>query len=90
MNNIALYDDLNLQHERTDDISTTPVLEIELSGQWVLVDSELFGSWTGFRRLNGSDHHGPVNYIEGGLYRGSRSCSCPLCQEHVEPKFKKN
>jgi len=74
----------------TDDISQQDLLEVKMGTTWVLVESDIFGSWTGLRRVNGVEHHGPVTYIEGGLYRGTRVCGCGLCEVHVEPKFKKN
>ena len=74
----------------TDDVATDDVREIDFHGKWILAEEDIFRSWTGLRRINGSDHHGPVQYMEGGLYTGSRVCGCRTCQEHVEPKFRKN
>jgi hypothetical protein len=74
----------------TDDIATEDLREISYDGKWILAEEDIFRSWTGLRRINGEDHHGPVQYMEGGLYRGSRVCGCKTCQEHVEPRLRKN
>lgn len=74
----------------TDDIAVGDIREIDFNGKWMLADEDIFRSWTGLRRINGADHHGSVSYVEGGLYTGARSCGCKTCQEHVEPKFRKN
>jgi|DEB19_MinimDraft_3_1074340.scaffolds.fasta_scaffold16538_2 hypothetical protein len=76
-----------------DDSIGTKVLQVELSGAWVEVDEDIFISWTGLRRINGEDYHGPVYNFNSGSetpYAGSRTCKCGVCQEHVEPSLKAN
>ena len=74
-----------------DTILDEPVLEVELNGAWVLVDRGLFSSWTGLRRINGEDHHGPVAYLgEDKEYRGHRVCPCPTCQSTVDGPYRHN
>lgn len=74
----------------TDDVSQTSVLEVKMGSTWVLVESDIFDSWTGLRKINGEDYHGPVSYLEGGVYRGARVCGCDVCQSETDPKHKKN
>ena len=75
----------------TDDIASGPLLEILFEGVWILSEEDIFGCWTGLRRKNGEEIHGPI-YPLGGktFYTGARVCGCRSCQEHVEPKFRKN
>lgn len=75
----------------TDDIASGPLLEILFEGVWILAEEDVFGCWTGLRRKNGEDVHGPI-YPLGGktFYTGARVCGCKACQEHVEAKFKQN
>jgi len=79
------------QGRLTDDIASAPLLEIQFEDVWILAEEDVFGSWTGLRRKNGEEVHGPI-YPLGGktFYTGSRVCGCKACQEHVEAKFKKN
>jgi hypothetical protein len=40
-------------------------------GKWVAVTNDIFMSWTGDRKLNGEDYHGPViNYLSGEKEQG--------------------
>lgn len=75
----------------TDDIASGPLLEILFEDVWILAEEDVFGCWTGLRRKNGEEVHGPI-YPLGGttFYTGARVCGCKACQEHVEAKFKKN
>jgi len=73
-----------------DTVLDEPVLEIDVDGSWVLAQRELFSSWTGLRRINGEDHHGPVVYLGGGDYRGRRVCQCSTCQSTVDPVHRHN
>jgi len=75
----------------TDDIASGPLLEILYEDVWVMAEEDVFGCWTGLRRKNGEEVHGPI-YPLGGktFYMGARVCGCKACQEHVEAKLKKN
>lgn len=75
----------------TDDVAGGPLLEILFEGLWVMAEEDVFGCWTGLRRKNGEEVHGPI-YPLGGktFYTGARVCGCSTCQEQVEPKFRKN
>lgn len=68
--------------------------EVQAYGAWIEVDHSTWRSWTGPRMANGAEHHGPVFVVdspEGSPpYVGSRTCSCPTCQEHVAPEFRPN
>ena len=57
----------------------------------VVPTDDIFRSWTGERRINGDEHHGPVYALGSDVpYTGSRVCGCSECQSHVEPRFRKN
>lgn len=76
-----------------DDSIGTKVFQVELSDAWVEVDESIFASWTGMRRINGEDYHGPIYNFNSGSevpYTGVRTCKCKICQEHVEPSLKAN
>lgn len=79
------------QGRLTDDVASGPLLEILFEGTWILAEDDVFGCWTGLRRKNGEEIHGPI-YPLGGktFYTGARVCGCKACQEHVEAKLKKN
>lgn len=77
-----------------DDSVGDRILQVKHESSWIEVTEEVFRSWTGLRRINGDDHHGPI-YGFGTLddsipYTGSRACGCNRCQHHVEPRFKMN
>lgn len=76
----------------TDDIASGPILEIEAAGIWIPTDQGIWESWTGLRKINGEDHHGPVVPVlhPDRIYTGHRVCPCRTCQAHVEPRFKPN
>lgn len=92
----ALVDDPTLMNRSVgDDVARGPVLEIQQKDQWVVVGDRLWNSWTGLRRRNGEDVHGPVFPLDApvgstAFFTGARVCSCRKCEEHVEPRFKKN
>ena len=75
----------------TDDVAGEPLLEVKTGGIWVATSEEIFRAWTGQRRINGDEHHGPV-YSLGTeiMYTGARVCACKDCQSTVESKHKKN
>ena len=75
----------------TDDIATEPITEVKVGPSWIEVTDDIFRSWTGERRINGDEHHGPVYALGSDVpYTGSRVCGCSECQSHVEPRFRKN
>lgn len=75
----------------TDDVAAGPLMEVYVNSAWVATDEEIFKSWTGPRRINGDEHHGPV-YALGTttVYTGARICACKTCQSNVEPRYRKN
>ncbi len=76
----------------TDDIITTPILEVLVKDSWVATDEDIWKAWTGLRRVNGEEYHGDVNPISTPekIWTGSRVCSCKTCQVHVEAKHRPN
>ena len=75
----------------TDDVASEDVLEVMYDGVWVLAAPDLWDSWTGLRRRNGSDHHGPVRHLGADtLWQGSRVCPCATCQSGVAPSLRYN
>jgi hypothetical protein len=75
----------------TDDIATGPILEVQANANWVETSEDVFRAWTGGRRINGEEHHGPV-YAFGTdtVYTGGRVCGCRTCQATVAPQHRKN
>lgn len=77
-----------------DDSVGNEVLQVMIENEWVEVTETVFRSWTGFRRINGEDHHGPVYGFESphdsSPFDGKRACGCNTCQAHVSPKLKVN
>lgn len=75
----------------TDDVASGPLLELESSGTTLLVEADVWRSWTGRRFMNGEEYHGPV-YLLGSDSRwtGHRVCGCPECQVGVEAQYRPN
>jgi hypothetical protein len=77
-----------------DDSIGQKVLQVSLSESdtWIEVTEDLFRSWTGLRRINGEDYHGPIYNFgsEDSVYSGSRSCGCSVCQSTVTAALKVN
>lgn len=74
---------------------TGPVYEIQFAEKWYPVREKLWNSWTGLRRKNGMDHHGPVKPLDTPpesklMFNGARVCGCSTCQATVDPKLRKN
>lgn len=85
-------DHLGLHHNLTDTANTEPLLETMMpDGEFFVAPPEVWDSWTGLRRRNGEDYHGPV-YFAGTrtTYTGHRMCSCPTCSETTLPHLKHN
>lgn len=76
----------------TDDIIIDPILEVQVNGSWVATDKDIWDAWTGLRRINGEEHHGPVHPITRPekIWSGSRVCPCKTCQAHAEPRYRPN
>lgn len=76
----------------TDDIIIDPILEIRFGEAWVPADKDIWEAWTGLRRINGEDYHGPVHPVThpDRIWTGSRVCPCKTCQAHTEPKLRPN
>lgn len=87
------YQDEHATHAApTDDIVEGPILQIMVAGQWILVTDEIWDSWTGLRRKNGEEHHGPIMplFERDKTYTGGRVCPCKICQASVEGKHRPN
>lgn len=91
-----LADELGLKppDRKFDDSIGTIIYQVKYGEDWIETTESIFRSWTGLRRINGDDHHGPVyNFgAEAPItpYTGNRTCGCLTCQMHVEAKYKKN
>lgn len=77
-----------------DDSIGQKILQVSLGENetWIEVTEDMFRSWTGLRRINGEDHHGPVYNFgsDGVVYSGSRTCGCNVCQSTVTAVLKVN
>ena len=76
----------------TDDVAANPILEVKVAENWVPADKDIWDAWTGLRRINGEDHHGPVHPIShpDRVWTGSRVCGCKTCQVNVAPAHRPN
>lgn len=75
----------------TDDIAGEPLLEVKVGSSWVETPDDVFRAWTGERRINGDEYHGPVFAFGTEVpYGGSRVCACRECEASVEPRNRKN
>lgn len=87
----AIHEHISLWN---DTIIPVEMYEIDVEGKWSIVDKEIFRSWTGPRRFQGKEIHGPVyNYKspdDSQPFEGKRLCQCSECQAHVALKFKSN
>jgi hypothetical protein len=74
------------------DEMTGPVYEILSGKRWFPVTKALWTGWTGLRRLNGEEHHGPITYLDspGRAYHGKRTCGCGVCEVGLPPSLRKN
>lgn len=91
---ISIADELALSSPKRffDDSIGNRILQVYAESSWVETTEDIFRSWTGLRRINGEDYHGPI-YGFGSIddsvtYAGHRTCACKVCQQYVEPKFK--
>ena len=74
----------------TDTIGST-VYEVGADDAWITTTHDVFAAWTADRRINGSDHHGPIYNIGTTItYTGPRSCPCSTCQATVAPHHRKD
>jgi len=75
----------------TDDVSSSHIYEVEFEDSYMDVDESIFTSWTGARRLDGSNYHGPIyNMGTSTLYTGPRACSCSICSATTAPEHRSN
>lgn len=76
----------------TDDILTTPILEVLINESWVATDEDIWKAWTGLRKINGEDYHGDVHPLAAPeqIWTGPRVCGCRKCQVNVEAKHRPN
>ena len=75
----------------TDDVAGEPLMEVQVNAAWVVTDEEIFKSWTGPRRINGDEYHGPVYALgTSTVYTGARVCACSTCQSSVAARDRKN
>ena len=74
-----------------DDSIGETVHEVCITESWIEVKESVWKSWTGHRRLNGEDYHGPVYNLDTDVvYNGARACGCSTCQSNVPPALKVN
>jgi len=77
-----------------DDSIGQKILQVSLgeNDTWIEVTEDLFKSWTGLRRINGEDYHGPIYNLGSNdvVYSGSRTCGCSICQSTVTAVLKVN
>lgn len=54
-----------------------------LTGEWRPLDKTTWLSWSGRRRLNGREYHGPIFYLgsKKKVDRQARVCPCDVCQQ---------
>lgn len=73
-----------------DTASPQPLLEVAVEdGQYFATEEFIWDSWTGPRRRNGEDYHGPVYYTgTRATYTGKRVCPCTTCSEATLPHLK--
>jgi len=77
-----------------DTLATEPAWEVGLATlrgrtEWLATDEATWTSWTGLRRRDGEDHHGPVLLAESSAaYAGPRECACSACQATVAAELR--
>ena len=73
-----------------DTASAQPLLEVSVEdGHYFAAAPDVWNSWTGLRRRNGEDYHGPVYYTgTRTTYTGKRVCPCTICSEATLPHLK--
>jgi hypothetical protein len=75
----------------SDSALPSPLYEVGTGGVFVTVSHDVFSAWTGHRRLDGSDHHGPVFNLGTTIqYTGPRTCPCSTCQSSIDPQHRKD
>lgn len=59
--------------------------------EWLTSDEDTWRSWTGLRKRDGEDHHGPI-YVAGTerVWDGKRDCACARCSESMTPALRHN
>lgn len=76
---------------QSDAALPTPYYEVGLNETFISTSPDVFDAWTGPRRLNGQDYHGPIfNLGTNTPYDGPRHCGCEACESNTHPTVKKN
>ena len=54
-----------------------------LTDEWKPLDKKTWLSWSGRRRLNGREYHGPIFFLgtDEPVVRQARVCPCDVCQQ---------
>lgn len=74
-----------------DSLLPNPLYEVALGNTYTTTSHDVFQAWTGPRRLNGQDYHGPIFNLGTNLpYDGPRHCGCSACETNTHPSAKKN
>jgi len=82
---------LDITDPPADAALPTPLYEVGIAETYTQTSPDVFDAWTGPRRLNGQDYHGPVFTLGANLpYEGPRHCGCPSCETNTHPTAKKN
>lgn len=81
----------------TDTLLTDPILQIGIATfhnytEWLPSEEKIWLAWTGPRRRNGEDYHGPILPLNqpNTTYNGPRECACSTCQSTVSPTNRLN
>lgn len=78
----------------SDTLAAEPALEVGIATlrgttEWLATTEAVWTSWTGLRRRDGEEWHGPVYGMDGGgLYDGPRGCPCGACQGTARPELR--
>ena len=74
-----------------DTARSTPIYEVGIDAAYTPTTHDVFSAWTGPRRIDGTDYHGPVYHLgTTSQYTGPRTCSCSTCQATVAPADRLN
>lgn len=75
----------------TDTLIEAPLYEVGLGQTFTPTSADVFDAWTGPRRLNGLDYHGPIFNLGTSIaYDGPRHCGCSTCEATAQPIHRKN
>ena len=77
-----------------DTLASGPTWEVGIATlrgatEWLTTTEAVWTAWTGPRRRDGEEWHGPVYGMDGsGLYDGPRACPCGACQGTAKPELR--